>query len=142
MLSDGEIRTLLQNAHTIAIVGLSSDPSRPSHAVARFLQRNGYTIVPVNPNLHASVLGERPYATLRDIPFHVDIVDIFRRSEAVGEIVEDAIAIKADVVWMQLGVINPAAAKRANAAGLGVVMDRCTAIEHRRLMHVPEGALL
>jgi hypothetical protein len=142
MLSDGEIRTLLQNAHTIAIVGLSSDPSRPSYAVARFLQRNGYTIVPVNPHLTSPVLGERPYATLRDIPFHIDIVDIFRRPEAVGEIVEDAIAIKADMVWMQLGVINPAAAKRATAAGLGVVMDRCTAIEHRRLMHVPEGALL
>jgi uncharacterized protein len=142
MLADGEIRTLLQRARTIAVVGMSAKPDRDSYAVARFLQRNGYRIIPVNPNLTGPVLGEQPYASLRQIPFHVDIVDIFRRSEFVGEIVGDAVAIGADVVWMQLGVIDRAAAQRATAAGIGVVMDRCMAIEHRRLMHVPEGVLI
>lgn len=142
MLADGEIRTLLQHARTIAVVGLSPRPERDSYAVARFLQRNGYRIIPVNPHLDGPVLGEQPYASLRDIPFHIDIVDIFRRAEFVPEIVEDALAIQADVVWMQLGIIHRAAAIRASAAGLGVVMDRCMAIEHRRLMHVPEGVLL
>jgi predicted CoA-binding protein len=142
MLADGEIRTLLQRTHTIAVVGLSPRPDRDSYAVARFLQRNGYRIIPVNPNLNGPVLGEQPYASLREVPVHIDIVDIFRRSEFVPEIIEDAVAIQADVVWMQLGVINHPAAKRAHVAGLGVVMNRCTAIEHRRLMHVPEGMLL
>lgn len=142
MLADGEIRTVLQRARTIAIVGMSANPNRDSYAVARFLQRNGYRIVPVNPNLTAPVLGEQPYANLRDVPFHIDIVDIFRRSEFVPEIVEDALAIRAEVVWMQLGVIHLAAARRAQAAGLGVVMNRCTAIEHRRLMRVPEGMIV
>lgn len=142
MLADGEIRTVLQRARTIAIVGMSANPNRDSYAVARFLQRNGYRIVPVNPNLTAPVLGEQPYASLRDVPFHIDIVDIFRRSEFVPEIIEDALAIRAEVVWMQLGVIHLAAAKRAQAAGLGVVMNRCTAIEHRRLMRVPEGMIV
>lgn len=142
MLADGEIRTVLQRARTIAIVGMSANPNRDSYAVARFLQRNGYRIVPVNPNLTVPVLGEQPYASLRDVPFHIDIVDIFRRSEFVPEIIEDALAIRAEVVWMQLGVIHLAAAKRAQAAGLGVVMNRCTAIEHRRLMRVPEGMIV
>jgi uncharacterized protein len=142
MLADGEIRTLLQHARTIAVVGLSPRPNRDSYAVARFLQRNGYRIIPVNPHLDGPVLGEQPYASLRDIPFHIDIVDIFRRAEFVPEIVEDALAIQADVVWMQLGIVHRAAATRASAAGMGAVMDRCMAIEHRRLMHVPEGVLL
>ena len=142
MLADGEIRTVLQRARTIAIVGMSANPNRDSYAVARFLQRNGYRIVPVNPNLIAPVLGEQPYANLRDVPFHIDIVDIFRRTEFVPEIIEDALAIRAEVVWMQLGVIHVAAAQRAQAAGLGVVMNRCTAIEHRRLMRVPEGMIV
>jgi uncharacterized protein len=142
MLADGEIRTLLQRARTIAVVGMSARPDRDSYAVARFLQRNGYRIIPVNPNLTSPVLGEQPYASLRQIPFHIDIVDIFRRSEYVGEVVSDAIAIGADVAWMQLGVIDHAAAQRATASGVGVVMDRCMAIEHRRLMHVPEGVLI
>lgn len=142
MLVDGEIRTLLQRARTIAVVGMSAKPDRDSYAVARFLQRNGYRIIPVNPNLTGPVLGEQPYASLRQIPFHVDIVDIFRRSEYVAEIVGDAVAVGADVVWMQLGVIDRAAAQRATAAGIGVVMDRCMAIEHRRLTRVPEGVLI
>jgi uncharacterized protein len=142
MLADGEIRTVLQRAHTIAVVGMSANPDRDSYAVARFLQRNGYRIVPVNPNLTEPVLGEQPYATLRDIPFHIDIVDIFRRSEYVPEVVEQARAIQADVAWMQLGVIHSLAAKHAEAAGIGVVMNRCMAIEHRRLMRVPEGMIV
>ncbi len=142
MLSDGEIRTLLQRARTIAVVGLSARPDRDSHAVARFLQRNGYRVIPVNPHLAEPVLGEQPYTSLRHIPLHVDIVNIFRRPEHVPEIVEDAMVIGADVVWMQLGVANPSATQRARAAGVGVVANRCIAIEHRRLMHVPEGALI
>lgn len=136
MLSDDEIRNVLQRARTIAVVGLSDRPERPSHAVARYLQRAGYRVIPVNPNLRSAVLGEQPYASLRAIAGHVDIVDIFRRPEFVPEVVEDAIAIGADVVWMQFGATNPAAAQRASAAGLGVVMDRCLAIEHRRLQRV------
>ena len=135
MLSDDEIRNVLQRARTIAVVGLSDRPERPSHAVARYLQRAGYRVIPVNPNLHGPVLGERPYGSLREIAEHIDIVDIFRRPEFVMQIVEDAIAIGADAVWMQFGVANPAAAQRASAAGLGVVMDRCLAIEHRRMQH-------
>jgi uncharacterized protein len=141
MLSDNEIREVLQRAQTIAVVGLSNRTDRDSNGVARFLQRNGYRIIPVNPNLHGPVLGEQPYASLRDIREHVDIVDIFRRPEYVPQIVEDAIAIGADVVWMQLGITNLAAFQRAKQAGLGVVMDRCMAIEHRRLMRMVESVL-
>ena len=141
MLSDNEIREVLQRAQTIAVVGLSERTDRDSNGVARFLQRNGYRIIPVNPNLRGLVLGEQPYASLRDIREHVDIVDIFRRPEYVPQIVEDAIAIGADVVWMQLGITNLAAAQRARQAGLGVVMDRCMAIEHRRLMRMVESIL-
>src|SRR5215210_8752517 len=125
MLSDNETREILQRAHTIAVVGLSDRPERDSNGVARFLQRNGYRIIPVNPNLRGLVLGEQPYASLRDIREHVDIVDIFRRPEYLPQIIEDAIAIGADVVWAQLGISNRAAAERARQAGLGVVMDRC-----------------
>jgi uncharacterized protein len=141
MLSDNELREVLQRAQTIAVVGLSDRRDRDSNGVARFLQRNGYRIIPVNPNLRGMVLGEQPYASLRDIREHVDIVDIFRRPEYLPQIVEDAIAIGADIVWAQLGIINHAAALRAKQAGLGVVMDRCMAIEHRRLMRMVESVL-
>ena len=141
MLSDNEIRSTLQRARTIAVVGMSDRPDRDSFAVARFLQRNGYRVLPVNPNLTERVLGEQPYASLRDITEHVDIVDVFRRAEFVPDLVEDAIAIGADVVWMQLGIVNQAAARRAKQAGVGVVMDRCMAIEHRRLMRMVESVL-
>ena len=141
MLSDNEIRDVLQHARTIAMVGMSDRPERDSFAVARFLQRNGYRVLPVNPNLSGRVLGEQPYASLRDIQEHVDIVNVFRRPEFVPPVVEDAIAIGADVVWMQLGIVNPAAAQRAQRAGRGVVMDRCIAIEHRRLMRMVESVL-
>ncbi|HEX9372859.1 MAG TPA: CoA-binding protein [Roseiflexaceae bacterium] len=141
MLSDNEIREVLQRAHTVAVVGLSDNPERDSYAVAGFLQRNGYRIIPVNPNLRGPVLGEQPCASLRDVEEHVDVVQIFRRPEHVPQVVEDAIAIGADVVWMQVGVVNQAAAHRAQRAGVGVVMDRCMAIEHRRLMREVETVL-
>ena len=142
MLDDRQLRTILQNSRTIAMVGLSADPERDSYALASFLQRHGYRVIPVNPHLKHDVLGEKPYPTLRSVPDHVDIVSIFRRAEHVPAIVEDSVAICADVIWMPLGVINQAAAVRARAAGVAVEMDRCIAIEHRRLMHVPEGVLL
>jgi uncharacterized protein len=134
VLSDAEIKSLLQRAHTIAVVGLSERPDRPSHSVARFLQRNGYRILPVNPNLRGPVLGEQPYAGLRDIQEHVDIVNVFRRSEFVAGVVEDAIAIGADAIWTQLDVVDQDAARRAEDAGLEVVMDRCIAVAYRLLM--------
>jgi predicted CoA-binding protein len=134
MLSEGDIRHLLTQTRTIAVVGLSANPSRDSYGVARFLQRNGYRIIPVNPTLTEPVLGEVPYASLRDVDVPIDLVNIFRRPEHVHPIVEEAVDINALAVWMQLGVINQAAATHAQQAGLGVVMDRCIAIEHRRLM--------
>jgi uncharacterized protein len=119
---------ILRAFRTFAVVGLSDKPHRPSHSVASLLQTRGFRIVPVNPFL-SEVLGETCYPNLRAIPFPVEVVDIFRRSEEVGPIVDDAIAIGARAVWMQLGVIDEAAADRARAAGLEVVMDRCPAIE-------------
>lgn len=123
---------ILERWKTVAVVGLSDRPDRPSHSVASFLKGRGYRIVPVNPRLDR-VLGETCYPGLKAIPFPVEIVDIFRRSELAGSVVDDAIAIGAKAVWMQLGVIDEAAAGRARAAGLEVVMDRCPAIELRRL---------
>lgn len=123
------VSQILQNSHTIAVVGLSSRQHRPSYGVAQYLQSAGYRIIPVNPT-ETEVLGEKAYARLEDIPEHVDIVDIFRRSEFVPEIVESAIQIGARAVWMQEGVIHPEAAERARAAGLCVVMDKCILKEH------------
>jgi len=125
------IRELFAASRTIAVVGLSSSAMRPSHGVAEYLQRAGYKIIPVNPN-EIEVLGERSVARLEDIREKVDIVDIFRRSEFVPEVVESAIAIGAKAVWMQEGVIHEAAAQRARAAGLTVVMDLCMMKEHAR----------
>jgi predicted CoA-binding protein len=130
-VNDDAIAQLLKNARTIAVVGLSSNKMRPSHGVAEYLQRAGYKIIPVNPN-EVEVLGERAVARLEDIRERVDIVDIFRRSEFVPEVVESAIAIGAKAVWMQEGVIHEAAAQRARAAGLEVVMDKCILKEHAR----------
>lgn len=134
MLSENEIRALLQTARTIAVVGMSNNPERDSYGVAAFLQRNGYRIIPVNPALTGPVLGEQPYAALRDVPVPIDIVDVFRRSEFMPEIADEAIAVGAGALWMQLGVYHLEAAQHAAQAGLKVVMDRCMAIEHRRLM--------
>jgi predicted CoA-binding protein len=116
----------------IAVVGLSDKPDRPSHGVAAYMQSAGYRIIPVNPAVK-EVLGEKSYSSLKEIPENVDLVDVFRKPEAVPEIVEDAIAIGAKAVWMQEGVVHNAAADRARAAGLQVVMDRCILKEHRRI---------
>lgn len=120
---------IFDTAHTIAVVGLSPNPRRPSHGVARYLQRAGYHIIPVNPRVE-QVLGEVAYASLRDVPGPVDVVDVFRRSEFVGPVVDDAIAIRAKAIWLQDGVIDEDAAKRALQAGLDVVMDDCMMRRH------------
>ena len=124
---------LLRNAKTIAVVGLSSRRSRPSYGVSEYMQSKGYRIIPVNPN-ETEILGERAFATLEEIPEHVDIVDIFRRAECVPEIVDAAIRIGANGIWMQEGVIHDEAAGKAKAAGLEVVMDRCILKEHRKML--------
>jgi hypothetical protein len=124
---------LLRASHTIAVVGLSSKRHRPSYGVAEYMQSAGYQIIPVNP-FEADVLGEKAYAELEAVPGRVDIVDIFRRSEFVPEIVDAAIRIGARAVWMQEGVIHEEAAAKARAAGLEVVMDRCILKEHRRML--------
>ena len=132
--SDAKIRGILQRVRTIAMVGASANPARPSFGVMRYLQGKGYRVIPVNPGLAGRDLqGERVYAALRDIPGPVDMVDIFRIADAVPGIVEEAIAIGAGVVWMQLGVRHDAAAARAEAAGIEVIMNRCPAIELERL---------
>jgi hypothetical protein len=120
---------ILASARTIAVVGLSPNPGRPSHGVARYLQRVGYRIIPVNPNVD-EVLGERAYASLREVSDPIDVVDVFRRSEFVGPIVDDAIAMRARAVWLQDGVIDEQSAERARAAGLDVVMDDCMMRRH------------
>ena len=128
-----DIESIIKETKTIAVVGLSPNPQRPSHDVARYLQQQGYRIIPVNPSV-TEVLGEKSYPDLSSIPEHIDVVDIFRRSEDVPPIVEEAIKVKASAVWMQEGVINEEAAKRARRAGLRVVMDKCMLKEHKRLL--------
>ena len=125
------IEKLLKDAKTIAVVGLSSDSSKTSYHVARYMQECGYKIVPVNPNIK-ECLGEKAYPSLRDVPAKVDIVDVFRRSEDVGPVADDAIEINAGALWMQQGIVNETAAKKAENAGLTVVMDRCIMMEHIR----------
>jgi predicted CoA-binding protein len=129
------ITEILKSIRTIAVVGLSSRRMRPSYGVAEYMQRAGYPIIPVNPN-ESEVLGEKSYARLEDVPERVDIVDIFRRSEFVPEIVESAIHIGARVVWMQEGVIHAEAAERARRAGLTVIMNTCIGKEHRKRANV------
>jgi len=119
-----EIKQILDECKTIAVVGLSSSPMRPSNGVASFMQKKGYKIIPVNPN-ESEVFGIKSYQTLSAIEEKVDLVDIFRRSEEAGNVVDEAIAIGAKAVWLQEGVIDKAAAERAEKAGLLVVMDRC-----------------
>ena len=128
------LRRLLRENHVIAVVGLSGDWYRPSYFAAKYLQEHGYRVIPVNPRYAGrSILGERCYAGLREITDKVDVVDVFRKTEDVPPIAEDAIAIGAKVLWQQIGVKNEAAAARARAAGLETVMDRCMKIEHGRL---------
>ncbi len=124
------IADLLQRSKTIAVVGLSSNPLRPSHGVSAYMQSHGYRIIPVNPNI-TECLGEKTYASLLDVPEKIDIVDVFRRSEFVGEVVDQAIELKVPAIWMQEDVINENAAAKARQAGIFVVMDRCILKEHR-----------
>ncbi|MBK7540621.1 MAG: CoA-binding protein [Candidatus Competibacteraceae bacterium] len=131
--SQDEIRALLKRIKTIAVVGLSASPGRASHGVARALQGFGYRIIPVNPTL-AEVLGEKAYPNLRELPEPVDLVDVFRESSHVAGIVEECIALKLPALWLQDGVVDEAAARRARDAGLTVIMDRCIYRDYARLM--------
>jgi hypothetical protein len=134
LASDELVRKLLTQTRTIALVGASPRPDRDSHRVMSFLQQQGYRVLPVNPVCAGeAILGETVRATLAEIDEPIDLVDVFRNSEAAGEVVDEAIRAKARAVWMQLGVINEDAARRARSAGLDVVMDRCPAIEIPRL---------
>jgi predicted CoA-binding protein len=131
--SADEIRDLLRSTRTIAVVGLSDNPGRASHHVAAYLQDHGYRIIPVNPTV-TEVLGEKAYPRLEDVPEPIDLVDVFRRPEHVPGIVDAAIKVGAKAVWLQLGIVHEEAAAKARAAGLRVVQDRCTLIEHGRLI--------
>ncbi len=136
-VNDDILRDILTKTRTIALVGASANPQRASHEVMQFLQAQGYRILPVNPILAGSdLLGERVYASLESLPEIPDMIDIFRNSAAAGEVVEEALALphRPKVIWMQLEVINQAAAARAESAGMTVVMDRCPKIEYQRLM--------
>jgi len=129
--SAGEIKAFLLRIRTVAVVGLSTDPDRPSYSVAMYLQNNGYRIVPVRPG-GGEILGEKVYSSLDQIPFPVDAVDLFRKSTDVGAHLDQAIALKLPAAWLQEGVIDPAAAARARKAGLFVAMDICMLKEHRK----------
>ena len=129
---DAIIKEVLSTPRTVAVVGCSPNPERDSHRIAKLLKARGHRVIPVNPG-HQEILGEACYASLRDVPEEVDMVDIFRRSDHVAPIVDEAIETGARIVWMQLGVIDERAAVKAQQAGLIVVMDRCPAIEYRRL---------
>ena len=132
-MDDETLRQALIGAKTIAVVGLSDKPTRPSYTVARYLQSQGYRIIPVNPNV-TEVLGERAYPDLISIPDAIDMVDIFRRSGKVAPTVDEAITKGVLTIWMQIGVVDETAARRAEEAGITVIMNRCTAVEHGRLV--------
>lgn len=133
MNMDEKIKRILKDSKNIAVVGLSPKEDRPSHIVAKYLKSQGYRIIPVNP-MTDEVLSEKCYPSLSDVPYSIDVVDIFRRSEDVPPIIDEAIKIKARVVWMQEGIINEEAAERAGKAGLEVIMDRCMLKEYKRLL--------
>ena len=133
LTTDDEIKSLLTESKTIAVVGASPKPWRDSGAIAEFLIKKGYTVFPVNPK-YEEILGMKSYPDLKSIPFKIDIVDIFRNPDDVLPVIDEAIAVGAKSIWMQLGVVNEAAAEKADHAGLVVVMDRCIAIEYRALM--------
>lgn len=132
-LTDATIRDILAEAKTIAVVGHSDNPARTSYQIAGYLRRAGYKVYPVNPTVE-TIDGEKSYATVADLPETVDIVDVFRRSEYLPDVVEDAINAGAPVVWTQLGVVDEDAAARATDAGLAVVMNRCIKVDHARLI--------
>ena len=129
-----EIKDVLEGSRNVAVVGLSDNPYRTSHAIARYMQDAGYRIFPVNPNLTGPVLGEAPYATIEEIPERIDIVDVFRRSELTPPVARDAAGAGARVLWLQLGVYNEEAAGYAAEHGLTVVMDRCIKVDHAALV--------
>jgi uncharacterized protein len=131
--SNDDVRALLARARTIAVVGLSPRPERPSHRIARRLKDWGYRVIPVRPALN-QVLGEKAYPRLAEVPDKIDLVDVFRAAEEIGSIVEQCISLRLPAVWIQLGIVNEAAAERARSAGMVVVMDRCITVEYRRLM--------
>ena len=132
MINSAEtISRILEECRTIAVVGLSADPWRPSNSVSNYMRRSGYRVIPVNPN-ESEVFGEKAYPDLASVPDKIELVDVFRRSEEAGKAVDEAIAVGAKAVWLQEGVIDRAAAQRAVAAGLLVVMDRCWLKEHMR----------
>lgn len=131
--NDDILRNILKTSSTIAVVGASPKPWRDSGGIAQFLMKKGYKVFPVNPK-YQEVLGEVCYPDLKSVPEKIDIVDVFRNSDAVDGVVSEAIEVGAKVVWMQLDVVNPDAAQRAEQAGLQVVMDRCIAVDHRRLI--------
>jgi uncharacterized protein len=130
MAQSDPVTEVLKNAKTIAVVGISASPLRPSHGVSAYMQSHGYRIVPVNPNIREA-LGERAYASLLEVPEKIDIVNVFRRSQFVGEVVEQAIQLDIPAIWMQEDVINEPAAEKARKHGILVVMDRCILKEHR-----------
>ena len=127
------IQRVLNSARTIAVVGLSGNPLRASHFVGFYLQRHGYRVIPVNPN-EERVLGEQAYPSLRDVPEHIDVVDVFRDPVAVPELAREAVEVGAGALWLQFGVISPEGARIAQEGGLSVVMDRCLKVEHARLL--------
>lgn len=129
--SSETIKKILEDCKTIAVVGLSSNPGRASHGVASYMRSRGYKVIPVNPN-ETEVFGDKSFASLAEVPDKIDLVDIFRRSSEAGNAVDEAIAVGAQAVWLQEGVIDQGAAERAQAAGLLVVMDRCWLKEHAR----------
>jgi uncharacterized protein len=131
--SESEIRQILETTETVAVVGLSDKPDRDSFKVAKYLQEHGFRIIPVNPTVD-QVLGEKSYASVTEIPEQVDVVDVFRKPEAVMPVVQEAIDAGARTLWLQLGVVNQEAADKAEAAGLQVVMDKCMKVEHGRLL--------
>lgn len=134
-MSDEQIAQVLRNAKTIAVVGMASSPLRPSHGVSAYMQQRGYRIIPVNPTI-TDALGEKAYASLSDIPkdVKIDIVNVFRRPEAVPDLVDEVIKLKLPMLWLQETVIHEAAAEKAGQAGVLVVMDKCILKEHRRLV--------
>jgi predicted CoA-binding protein len=134
--SNAEIRDLLAHARAIAVVGLSPNPERPSHRIARRLQQWGYRVIPVRPAIDR-VLGEKAYARLTDVRERIDLVDVFRAATYLDPIVRDCIERKVPALWLQSGIVNEAAAARASAAGIRVIMDRCIAVEYRHLMLQP-----
>ena len=127
------MRAMLQRAKTVAVVGLSPNADRPSHRIARRLQQWGYRVIPVRPAV-SEVLGEKAYARLADVPDPIDLVDVFRAADQLDPVVDECIALKVPALWIQEGIVNEAAAERAAAAGIQVVMDRCIAVEYRKLM--------